>query len=159
MIMFWIRRLQMDNERMVKKVYKLKASLLNVGYTLGGTRVHVMDSHMERQNMWLPAVSSTWRGRIGNLTLQVNQSWDHTISLKQTMVRLKDKFKKQEWKCTDLCWPAWEGEQPHCKLRLAGMLAFLWKKEHVRPVIQPWWRTRSTSVWIAQDWRKRKGTY
>jgi len=36
---------------MVKKVYKLKASLLNVSYTLGGTRVHVMDSHMERQNM------------------------------------------------------------------------------------------------------------
>ena len=48
---------------------KLKAFLQNVGYTLGGTRVHVMDSHTERQNMWLPAVSSAWRGRIGNLTL------------------------------------------------------------------------------------------
>jgi len=53
---------------------KLKASLLNVSYTLGGTRVHVMDSHTERQNMWLSAVSSAWRGRIGNPTLQLNQS-------------------------------------------------------------------------------------
>jgi len=88
MIMFWIHLLQMDYERMVKKVYnecksltdnhnqknwawEVKSILLNVGYSysLGGTRVHVMDSHMERQNMWLPAVSSTYRGRIGNLTL------------------------------------------------------------------------------------------
>ena len=37
---------------------------------------YVMDSHTERQilDMWLPAVSSAGRGRIGNPTLQLNQS-------------------------------------------------------------------------------------
>ena len=29
------------------------------------------------------------------------------------MVRLTDTYKEQEWKCTDLCLPAWDGEQPH----------------------------------------------
>ena len=121
-----------DNHNQKTGRGKLKASLLNVGYTLGGTRVHVMDSYTERHNIWLPAVSSTWTGRIGIPTLQVNRSWDPTLSLKLTMVRLKDTYREQEWKHTDLCWPAWEGEQPHCKLRLAGTFEFLWKKEHVR---------------------------
>ena len=43
--------------------------LLHVDYSPGGTRAPVMASHMERQNAWILAVSSAWKGRIGNLTL------------------------------------------------------------------------------------------
>ena len=113
---------------------KLKASLLSVGYTLGGTRVHVMDSHMEKQTMWLPAVSSTWRGRIGNLTLQVNQSWDHIyIKLKADYGETEGYVQKTRVKAHRSLLARLRG---HCKLRMAGMLAFLWNKEHVRYVIQ-----------------------
>jgi len=41
------------------------------------------------------------------------------------------------------------------KLRLAVTFAFLSKKEHVRHVIQAWWRMRSTSVWVAQALSRR----
>jgi len=37
-------------------------------------------------------------------------------------------------------------EQSHCRLRSAGMSAFLWKKDHVKHAIQAWWTMRSTSV-------------
>jgi len=36
------------------------------------------------------------------------------------------------------------------QVEIGRYVTFLWKKEHVRHVIQAWWRMRSTSVWVAQ---------
>ena len=92
MIMFWIHLLQTNNERVVKKVYKecksltdnhnhknwvweIKSTLAECGLNQSWWHQSSCDGLLygEAKHL-LPAVSSTWRGRIGNPTLQVKQS-------------------------------------------------------------------------------------
>jgi len=94
-IMFWIHLLQTNNERVVKKVYNECMSLT--------------DNHNHKNWVWEIkstlaecGLNSTWRGRIGNPTLQVKQSRDGTLNTKQTMVILRDTYREQESKHTDL---------------------------------------------------------
>jgi len=67
--------LLIHNERIVKEVQIITQEqgmenfLLSVDYSPGGKRAPVMASHMERQSTWILAVSSAWKGRIGNPTL------------------------------------------------------------------------------------------
>ena len=129
MIMFWIHLLQTNNERVVKKVYnecksltdnhnhknwvwEIKSTLAECGLNSWWHQSSCDGLLYGEAKHLLPAVSSTWRGRIGNPTLQVKQSWDGTLNTKQTMARLRDTYREQESKHTDLYWPVKWGNSP-----------------------------------------------
>ena len=147
MIMFYIHLLQMDNERMVKKVYnecksnhnqknwvwEVKSILAKCGLhswwhqsscdglTHGETN-HVVTCclfHLEREN-WKSDIASKPKLR-------------SYIKLKADYGETEGYVQKTRVKAHRSLLARLRG---HCKLRMAGMLAFLWNKEHVRYVIQ-----------------------
>ena len=166
-IMFWIHLLQMNNERMVKKVYnecksltdnhnhknwvwEIKSTLAKCGLNswwhqsscdelLYGEAKHLVTSclfRLEREN-WKSDIASKTKLR---WYIQHKADYGKTQGYVQ---RTRVKAHRSPLACK-------VGEQSHCRLRSAGMSAFLWKKDHVRHAIQAWWTMRSTSVWVAQ---------
>jgi len=89
--------------------------------------------HLERKN-WKFDIASKAKFR---WYIELKTDYDETQRYVQ---RTKVKAQRSLLTCK-------EGKA-HCILKLAGMSAFLWKKDRVGHVIQAWWRMRSTSVHV-----------